>query len=107
MGHYILNAQGEAEQVDDLLTWARWYEGAADQRRVARTQITAEVDVSTVFLGRDHSFGDDPGPPVLWETMVFGGPLNLDTERYTSRADAEAGHAAMVERARAAVVTPE
>jgi hypothetical protein len=57
-----------------------------------------EIDgyrVSTVFLGTDHSFTGH-GPPVLWETMIFdAGDLALDVFqwRYTSRADAEIGHA--------------
>ncbi|WP_166903861.1 hypothetical protein [Mycobacterium sp. DL440] len=31
-----------------------------------------EVVVSTVWLGLNHSFTDD-GPPIIFETMVFGG----------------------------------
>lgn len=37
--------------------------------RVMRTEIIDGVNVSTVFLGLDHSFGGDE--PILWETMVF------------------------------------
>lgn len=47
------------------------------------------IRVSTVYLGMDHGF--DNGPPVLWETMVFG----MDDEimrRYTSRQQAEEGY---------------
>lgn len=60
---------------------------------VAFTKIGA-VDVSTVFLGLDHQFGE--GPPLLFETMVFGGPLDEEQRRYTTWAEAEAGHAEMV-----------
>ncbi len=59
-------------------------------------------EVSTVFLGLDHSFGDGYGAygaPVLWETMIFergDGPHPIDLseyqERYTSGDDARAGH---------------
>lgn len=49
------------------------------------------VRVSTVFLGLDHSFG--AGPPVLWETMIFGGDHDEYQERYTSYEDAVEGHA--------------
>lgn len=58
--------------------------------------------VSTVFLGLDHNFGSG-GPPILWETMIF----NVETEdgyqfqeRYSTREEAIAGHAAAVEYAR-------
>jgi hypothetical protein len=64
-------------------------------RRVAISQI-GEWRVSTVFLALDHAFGD--GPPVLWETMVFGPePWDDWTMRYTSKAEAQAGHALVVE----------
>jgi hypothetical protein len=36
-----------------------------------------------------------PGPPVLWETFVFGGVLDGEMQRYTSKADALAGHQRM------------
>jgi hypothetical protein len=49
------------------------------------------VEVSTVFLGLDHDLSGN-GPPILWETMVFGGPLDGHTDRYTSLAAALAGH---------------
>lgn len=59
-----------------------------------------DARVSTVFLGLDHGWGE--GPPVLYETMVFGGPLDGECERYCTRAEAVAGHALMVARVVAA-----
>ena len=52
--------------------------------------------VSTVFIPIDHSFGD--GPPVLFETLIFGGPLADEGERYHTKADAEEGHTKWVKR---------
>ena len=63
--------------------------GDINNRRVAKTEFD-DGFVSTVFLGLDHRFG--PGEPVLWETMIFGGPHNEYQKRYTSRATAELGH---------------
>lgn len=57
--------------------------------------------VSTVWLGIDHSFGR--GEPLIFETMVFGGPLDQEQERYSTEAAALEGHQRMVERVRAAV----
>ncbi len=88
MRHYILDAAGEPVPTD-WLTWARWRDANDDARGVAVTQRDA-VLVSTVFLGMDHGWG--AGPPVLWETMIFGGDHHDYQERYTSRADALAGH---------------
>jgi len=78
----------------DLLVWGRWFETA--DRHVAKTQRTRGVRVSTVFLGIDHNLSFyDPHEraPVLFETMVFGGPLDQAIQlRYTTQEDAENGH---------------
>lgn len=76
-----------------MMVWARWF--AKANRTVARTNI-AGCEVSTVFLGSDHSFGE--GPPLWFETLVFGGPYDGDMDRYTTWEEAERGHAAMIER---------
>lgn len=88
---YILNAEGEPEPCDDLLRWARWIETA--DRHVGKDQI-GDVKVSTVFLGLDHSFGN--GPPLLLETMIFGGEHDGFCERYATRQEAIIGHARAV-----------
>lgn len=78
---------------------------AGDARRVAHTTLVTDrgrVTVSTVFLVIDHSFGDG-GPPVLWETLVFDGPSDQEMRRYTSLADALAGHAEVVTETRQAL----
>jgi hypothetical protein len=58
--------------------------------QVASTKVSDGVCVSTVFLGSDHGWGD--GPPVLWETMIFGGDRNEDCERYCSLKESLDGH---------------
>ncbi|MGC2658832.1 MAG: hypothetical protein WA324_12815 [Bryobacteraceae bacterium] len=94
--YYILVGQSIVPE-PDLLTWARWFETA--KRHVALTELPGGVKVSTVFLGLDHSFGADE-EPLLFETMVFGGPHDQDQYRYPTWAAAEAGHAAVVKRLR-------
>lgn len=79
-----------------LMEWAQWFE--AGNRKIARTELGPRGVVSTVFLGLDHGSGN--GPPILFETLVFGGPLDDEMERYSTLEEAEAGHAAMVERLR-------
>lgn len=68
--------------------------------RVARTSVGAAT-VSTVFLVLDYRFGGD-GPPLLFETLVFGGLFDQEGDRYATEAEARAGHAAMVQRVREA-----
>ena len=89
---YILDGHAVVAE-PDLMTWARWFEKA--EQYVSLDEI-GDVRVSTVFLGLDHSFGS--GPPLLFETMVFGGPLDQEQDRYSTWDEAVAGHAAMVAR---------
>lgn len=92
--HYI-ERDGVPVEEPDVLTWARWYETA--DRRVA----LAEVDdwkVSTVFLGINYRFSDI-GAPLVYETMVFGGPLDQECERSETREDALRVHGQWVARA--------
>lgn len=89
---YILSGH-EPVPEPDVLKWARWFESA--NRIVARTEFPPDIQVSTVFLGINHGFGDKP---VLFETMVFGGPLDEYTERYSMWDEAVSGHGAIVSR---------
>jgi hypothetical protein len=66
--YYVL--RGKTPVQVDLLTWGRWFEDIK-KRRIAFTQITADIFVSTIFLGIDHSFGDTH-LPILFETMIMG-----------------------------------
>ena len=99
MGDYYILDGKEVKEVD-LITWAKWYEKT--ERHVAYEKI-GDVRVSTVFLGLNHNFGD--GAPILFETLVFGGPLDGEMDRYTTWEQAEAGHKAMVERVKSASET--
>lgn len=93
-GHYILADDGKPLRVDDLMAWAAWFEANRQKCIVAQDEV-GDVRVSTVFLSVDHNWGD--GPPVLWETMIFGGSLNEYQERYSSLENAIAGHATALE----------
>lgn len=89
--YFILDARGEPVDCD-LLTWARWMETA--ERHVADDHV-GTFRVSTVFLGFDHRILGE-GPPLLWETMIFGPrhhQLDSRQRRYSSRAAALEGHA--------------
>lgn len=91
---YLLNedhSYRRAKDFDDVMNhpddaWARvayneWDEGA--------------IYVSTVFLGLDHNLMGR-GPPLVFETMVFG-PYGGDEQwRYSTWEEAEAGHAEVV-----------
>lgn len=66
------------------------------QNRTVEFYESPQGNVSTVWLGLNHQWGD--GPPLIFETMVFGGALDQECYRYSTEEEAKAGHAAMVQR---------
>lgn len=86
--HFIL-AGRETFPVSDYMQWAVQFEDSA-KRRVAQDEVNG-ARVSTVFLGLNHQFGD--GPPLLFETMIFGGWHDQYQDRYATWDEAEIGHA--------------
>lgn len=90
---YILAADGRTPIRASLKEWGDFF-GNNDARRVAADELPGGVRVSTIFLGLNHNWGD--GPPLLWETMIFGGDNDQWQYRYSSYEDAVAGHARAV-----------
>lgn len=86
--------QGHAITFDQ---WTQLY-AQADYKILTKTDIGG-VKVSTVWLGLDHAYLGEP--PLIFETMVFGGTLDQEQARYTTEAQAFAGHGEMCERVRA------
>lgn len=97
--YYTLDDTGSPVPCDDLAEWSRWYVKNKKRRTIGRTNLQELGTVSTVFLAVDHGFGfRDPlhYKPFLWETMVFGGPLDQYQRRYTSREEALQDHKRIV-----------
>ena len=99
MTFWILDAEWNPIPTEDAITWGVWFETA--HRTIAqdideRQGGDPTVRVSTVFLGLDHNFGAG-GPPILWESLVFGGPHDGLMRRYATREAALAGHQALCE----------
>jgi hypothetical protein len=73
-----------------------WLKVFAGDRRVGYARTTRGA-VSTVFMGIDMGYGMlDGSVPILFETMVFGGPLDSSIGRYATLQEARAGHAEWV-----------
>lgn len=66
-----------------------WRTGEQVGKSVAKTKV-GDVEVSTVFLSIDHSFGG--GRPLVFETMVFGGEHDQWQDRYSTWDEAVKGH---------------
>lgn len=96
-GFYRLDDEGEPVPVEDVYEWGEWFETSGAERVLIQERPRPNVFVSTVFLALDHGFMFRDGEaPTLWETMIFGGPLDGFQRRYRSRLDALRGHAAAV-----------
>jgi hypothetical protein len=90
-----------------LMEWAALFDDH-DIKVVAYTEI-GPYRVSTVWLGLDHSWGH--GPPLIFETMVFGpesaGGYDMDCRRYSTEEQARAGHDETVTLVRATTASLE
>jgi hypothetical protein len=92
--HYILLPDHSVVMTNDIYAWAEMYESPD---RIVDWTGNSDVYVSTVFLGIDHNFGIY-GPPLLFETMVFGGAHDNYMDRYSTWNEAQEGHKRMCER---------
>jgi hypothetical protein len=106
--YYVLDAEHNAVPAPSPEAWWEWFENTTN-RIVDYTEVTSECHVSTVFTGlampnwSARSLAGGGSPPMLFETMIFGGPLDEYQWRYSSWDDAETGHKAAVRKAREAV----
>lgn len=91
---YILDGHTPVAEPDPF-KWAMSL--GLSKRRVCWTQI-GTATISTVFFGLNHNWGE--GPPLLFETMVFDGPLDKERRRCSTWEEAEQQHADMVEYVR-------
>ena len=93
---YVLDDQGNPVVEQDILRWSVWY-GRAKNRLLKQDRVAPGVLVSSSFLGIHHSFiFRGRSHPILWETMVIGGPHDRYCQHYATREEALAGHASAV-----------
>ncbi|MFN6572403.1 hypothetical protein [Dendronalium sp. ChiSLP03b] len=99
INYYILD-DGHDPIAVSAYEWSQWFENI-EHRRVAEDYLfDSKIRVSTVFLGLNHQHWLD-GPPLFFETMVFGGETDMLQTRYSTWDDAVAGHQAVVELVKA------
>lgn len=92
---YILNEDHTFSKVSNMHEHYEWeknhgFNGLKEDRRTVDRYESKSLVVSTVFLGLDHSFGE--GPPILFETLVSGGDLEGEMDRYYTWEEAIKGH---------------
>jgi hypothetical protein len=85
-------------EITDMLEWARLFNDISYSRIGFLELLSKEekITISTVWLGINHSFSRS-GLPLIFETMVFGSPLDGEQERYSTLEEAQEGHRIMVE----------
>lgn len=84
--------QGVAISRDE---WARDFDN--DKVKIVKQTRVDDVLVSTVWLGLDHRFSGE-GPPLIFETMIFGGDHDGEQWRYATLQQAKDGHARALRR---------
>jgi hypothetical protein len=112
--YYLLQADHTIQPIvgkDAVLKWAREFEHA--DRQIAHDDIDG-WHVSTIFMGLDQAFN---GPPLVFETMAFTSQTKVYEwngrkreyhepvvqRRYSTYAQALAGHQEVLEETRAIV----
>lgn len=102
---YFVLRDREVVPTEDHEEWAQMWEKGDDVRRVAKDELRVGEDdvlVSTVFLGLDHNWSGQ-GPPIVFETMVFGGDRDQEMLRYATWDEADSGHRRIVDELRGQV----
>ncbi len=87
-GFYVLDEDNKPVLASDIKKWAEFFES---EKRVIAQDRVRDARISTVFLGLDHNFLSE-GPPILFETMIFGGRFDQNQYRYSTYDDARSGH---------------
>jgi hypothetical protein len=98
MADVIDDGDGVLREPASLEEWWAWFR-AMGPGRVVGSYDNGSVRISTVCLGNDATCGLS-SPPKYYETMAWGLTEDEYLERYTTRAEAIAGHERAVDLAR-------
>ena len=98
--YYILE-NGEIRAVDgaEYRAWRLGESPAMSKRRIAQDFVNG-VEISTVFAGSNPIYVTGEGP-VLFETLVFGGELDMHGEKSVTLEQARSTHDKYVAMVRA------
>lgn len=85
---YRLNKDGSISPCS-VEEWSQNFEAERGGKRIRMDDVN-RVRVSTIFFGVDTAL---TGPPMVFETMIFGGAHDRWTEKTSTLAEAEQAHA--------------
>lgn len=92
-------------QISREESYEYYREGGDDKRRVGSFQI-GDLLVSTVHLVLDHQYAPE-GPPLIFETMVFGDANDEPCWRYSTEEQAQLGHFSVCDQLKAGIPLAE
>ena len=94
---YKLDSDNNPIPCSSVVDYEQWFlkHGTSVAQTKFKDTKNISIYVSTVFLGLDHSHNSTV--PILWETMVFGGPFDQQSVQYSSFKDALKGHNIVVD----------
>jgi len=75
----------------ESISFEKWIELLNDNTYRVIGLTGGKIRVSTVWLGSSHG-QNDKGAPLIFETMVFGGPDDGECVRYATEKEAVRGH---------------
>jgi hypothetical protein len=93
---WAIDAEHNIRRVDSMEEWCRYYSANGDKNRIVAQTEEGEILISTIFTGLNRNWLRPDEPPVLFETMVFGGEFSEVTVRYSTYEEALQGHSIMV-----------
>jgi hypothetical protein len=93
--NYCYKLVGKEAVPCDFDAWASFFFDPAhlSERQVAYDYLGGGVRVCTTFIG---VVTNPRGKPLLFETLVRGGPRDCETRKYATWAEAADGHARLV-----------
>ena len=97
MNYYILDDDFNPVLEPNREKFYAWFEKNQDTKILRKTFIGG-IELSTVFLGIDHSFNSEN--PILYESLWFGGNFDGVMRRYRTREEAYIGHDEMLQEMR-------
>ena len=98
--YYVLDKRGNPRPARSMAEYME-FKGDHSRSVIALDVFEDFARVSTVFTGINYNFME--GPPLVFETMIFGGKYNLSDWRASTRRGALANHQRAVALVRAAL----
>lgn len=92
--YYILDDNFNVINCPDIFVFSSFFNDFS-KRRIETSVISDECRLSTVFLGIDCNF-DIKNPPLVFESLWFGGIHSDNQRRYSTYIDAVKGHREML-----------